>query len=83
MGNLRGKRPERGSCGRAVLALEVWSPPNSAAWRGVLLEPVGPQIGAGDVDRVRKVLKTLSPVDVEFAAILDVALRKLEKQGAS
>jgi antitoxin VapB len=50
---------------------------------GVLLEPVGPQVGPGDLDRVRKVLKTLGPMDSEFAAMVDVALQKLEKQGGT
>jgi antitoxin VapB len=50
---------------------------------GVLLEPVGLQVGAGDMDRVRKVLKTLGPADSDFATMVDVALRKLEKHGGT
>jgi antitoxin VapB len=50
---------------------------------GVLLESVGPQVGAGDLARVRKVLKTLGPVDSDFAAMVDVALQKLEKHGGA
>jgi len=45
---------------------------------GVLLEPVGLQVGVGDLDRVRKVLKTLGAQDPEFAAMVDVAMQKLE-----
>jgi virulence-associated protein VagC len=48
---------------------------------GVLLEPVGPQVGAGDLDRVRKVLKTLGAQDPEFAAMMEVAMQKLEGEG--
>lgn len=50
---------------------------------GVLLEPVGPQVGAGDLDRVRKVLKTLGPLDPGFAAMVDVAMQKLEGDGGA
>jgi virulence-associated protein VagC len=45
---------------------------------GVLLEPIGPQIAAHDLDRVRKVLKTLEPMEPEFAALVEGAMRKLE-----
>ncbi len=48
---------------------------------GVVLEPIGPQIGAGDLDRVRKVLKTLGTQDPEFAAMVEVAMQKLEGDG--
>jgi len=41
---------------------------------GVLLEPVGPQIGAGDWESVRKVLASIHP---ESAAQVDEAIKKL------
>ena len=41
---------------------------------GVLLEPIGPQIGAADV---RKVLKTLGPLEPGLAAVVDEAMQKL------
>ena len=44
---------------------------------GVLLEPIGPQIGAADVERVRKVLKTLGPLEPGLAAVVDEAMQKL------
>ena len=42
---------------------------------GVLLEPVGAQIGKDDWDSVRKVLKTLEP---DSAAQVDETMRKLQ-----
>lgn len=42
---------------------------------GVLLEPVGPQIGKGDWATVRKVLKSLGP---ESAAQVEEAIQKLQ-----
>jgi len=42
---------------------------------GVLLEPVGPQIAAGDWASVRKVLKSLGP---ENAAQVEEAMQKLQ-----
>lgn len=50
---------------------------------GVLLEPVGSQMGAGDLERVRKVMKKLGPADPEFAALVDVALQRLDVDGKS
>jgi virulence-associated protein VagC len=50
---------------------------------GVLLEPVGPQIGAGDVETAKKVLKTLGPLEPELAAMMDEAMRKLQEGGGS
>jgi virulence-associated protein VagC len=47
---------------------------------GVLLEPIGPQIGAADLARVRKVIKSLGPLEPEFSAMVDEAMRKLEGQ---
>ena len=44
---------------------------------GVLLEPVGPQIGAGDVEAAKKVLTTLGPLEPELSARMDDAIRKL------
>jgi virulence-associated protein VagC len=45
---------------------------------GVLLEPIGLQVGAKDLERVRDVIKTLEPLEPEFAAMVDQAMRKLE-----
>jgi antitoxin VapB len=45
---------------------------------GVLLEPVGAQIGAGDWASVRKVLKSLGPLKPEFAEMMDEAMQKLQ-----
>ena len=49
---------------------------------GVLLEPVGPQIGARDVETAKKVLKTLGPLEPEFSVMMDEAMRKLQEGGA-
>jgi antitoxin VapB len=49
---------------------------------GVLLEPVVPQIGAGDWDSVRKVLKTAGSLDVEMSARVEGAMQKLQKEVA-
>jgi antitoxin VapB len=46
---------------------------------GVLLEPVGAQIGAGDWASVRKVLKSLGPLKPEFAEMMDEAMKKLQE----
>ncbi len=43
---------------------------------GVLLEPVGTQIGKGDWASVRKVLKSLGP---ENAAQVEAAIKKLQR----
>jgi antitoxin VapB len=48
---------------------------------GVLLEPVGPQIGADDLERVRKVLKVLGPMDPELSTRVDEAMQKLQGDG--
>ena len=45
---------------------------------GVLLEPVGPQIGKGDWATVRTVVQTLGPLKPEFAEMMDEAMRKLQ-----
>jgi antitoxin VapB len=45
---------------------------------GVLLEPVGPQVEAKDLETVRKVIKTLGPLEPEFAAMMDEAMRKVQ-----
>jgi hypothetical protein len=44
---------------------------------------VGPQIGAGDVETAKKVLKTLGPLEPELAAMMDEAMRKLQEGGGS
>ena len=49
---------------------------------GVLLEPVGPQVGAKDLEQVRKVIKTLGPLEPQLAAVVNEAMRKLESGGA-
>ena len=43
--------------------------------QNVILEPIGPQIEPDDLERVRKVIKTLEP---QFAGILDEAMKKLQ-----
>jgi virulence-associated protein VagC len=48
---------------------------------GVLLEPVGPQVSAGDVETAKKVLKALGPHEPEFSAMIDEAMRKVEEDG--
>jgi antitoxin VapB len=48
---------------------------------GVLLEPVGPQVEAKDLETVRKVIKTLGPLEPGFAAMLDEAMRKVQGGG--
>jgi virulence-associated protein VagC len=48
---------------------------------GVLLEPVGPQIGTGDVESAKKVLKTLGPLEPELSAKMNEAMRKLQEGG--
>jgi antitoxin VapB len=45
---------------------------------GVLLEPVGSNLGADDLERVRKAMKTLGSADPEFAAMVDTALQRLD-----
>jgi virulence-associated protein VagC len=45
---------------------------------GVLLEPIGPQVGAKDLERVREVIKTLGPLEPKLVAVVDEAMRKLE-----
>ena len=45
---------------------------------GVLLEPIGPQVSAVDLDRVRKVIQSLGPLEPEFAQVVEGAMRKLE-----
>jgi virulence-associated protein VagC len=50
---------------------------------GVLLEPVGPQVGAKDLERVRKVIKTLGPLEPQFVAVVDQAMRKLGGTGGA
>jgi virulence-associated protein VagC len=45
---------------------------------GVLLEPIGPQIGPKDLEQVRKVIQTLGPLEPEFATVVNEAMRKLE-----
>lgn len=47
--------------------------------QNVVLEPIGPQIGAGDLERVRKVLNTLGPMEPEFSAMVDDVMRKLQE----
>jgi virulence-associated protein VagC len=49
---------------------------------GVVLEPVGPQVGAADVETAKRVLKTLGPQEPEFLAKVDEAMGKLEAGGA-
>ena len=49
---------------------------------GVLLEPVGSQIGKGDLERVRKVMKKLGPADPELAALVDDVLQRLDVDGS-
>lgn len=48
---------------------------------GVLLEPVGPQVAARDVETAKKVLKTLGPLDPGFSTVVDEAMRKLQDGG--
>ena len=50
---------------------------------GVLLEPVGSKMGADDLERVRKAMKSLGPADPEFAAMVDVALHRLDVESKS
>jgi len=46
--------------------------------QNVVLEPVGPQIGAKDLAAVRRVMKTLGPSEPEFAGLVDEAIRRLQ-----
>lgn len=46
--------------------------------QSVVLEAVGPQIAAKDVDRVRKIFATLGPMGPEFSALVEEAIKKLE-----
>jgi len=45
---------------------------------GVLLEPVSPQLAAGDLDRVRRLMEALAPIEPELAASMKDAVRRLE-----
>jgi len=44
----------------------------------VVLEPVGPQIPARDLEKMRALLKTLEPMDAELSARMDEAMQKLQ-----
>ena len=44
----------------------------------VVLEPVGPQVGAKDMDAVRRVIRSVAPQNPEFAGMVDEAMRKLQ-----
>ncbi len=48
----------------------------------VILEPVGPQVGPKDLESMRKVIKTMGPIDPAFASVMEEAVRKLEGQGS-
>ena len=45
---------------------------------GVLLEPIGAQTTAEDLERVRKVIQTLGPMEPEFKALVDDAMDRLK-----
>ncbi len=44
----------------------------------VVLEPVGLQVGAKDMDAVRRVIRSVAPQNPEFAGMVDEAMRKLQ-----
>jgi virulence-associated protein VagC len=48
---------------------------------GVLLEPVGPQVGAREVETAKKVLRTLGPLEPRLSAKMDEAIRELGESG--
>jgi antitoxin VapB len=48
---------------------------------GVLLEPVADHSGIQELDRARKVLNSLGPLEPEFSAMLDGAIAKLQGGG--
>jgi virulence-associated protein VagC len=43
----------------------------------VILEPVGFQLGAKDLEAVRKVIQSLEPTEPEAAAMMEEAMKKL------
>ena len=47
----------------------------------IVLEPVGQQVSAGDVETAKKVLKTLGPQEPVFSAKVVEAMGKLEGVG--
>lgn len=46
--------------------------------QSVVLEPVVPQIGAKDMETVRRVIQSVAPHNPEFAGMVDQAMRKLQ-----
>jgi virulence-associated protein VagC len=49
---------------------------------GVLLEPVVPQIAKDDLDRVRKFIETMGPLQPQFAELVEEAMQKLQGDGS-
>jgi virulence-associated protein VagC len=46
--------------------------------QSVVLEPVGPQVGAKELATVRRVIQSVAPHNPEFAGMVDEAMRKLQ-----